>query len=229
MSDHNFSLSHQAAPPRGGLAGKPPLLLLLHGYGANEDDLFSLAPYLDERFMVVSPRAPITLQPMSYAWFNLGFSPQGIIVNPDEVESARRTIRKFIDEVVETYQCDPGAVYLMGFSQGAMMSLAVALTDPGAVAGVVAMSGRILPQTLAAIPDKDSLVGLPIFMAHGSRDMILPVLHGRDAREKLSALPVELTYREYDMAHEISADSLDDITEWLKDRLDHTSSTVIIN
>jgi phospholipase/carboxylesterase len=229
MSDHTFSLFHQAAPPRSGLTGKPPLLLLLHGYGANEDDLFSLAPYLDERFMIVSARAPITLQPMSYAWFNLGFSPQGIVVDPDEVESGLRVIHKFIGEVVETYQCDPSAVYLMGFSQGAMMSLTVALTCPGAVAGVVAMSGRMLPQTLSQIPDKDALIGLPIFVAHGRQDTVLPISHGRNTREQLSELPVDVTYHEYDMAHEISADSMDDITEWLKERLDHSSSTVIVN
>ena len=56
MSDRTFSLFHHVAPPKGGLESKPPLLLLLHGYGANEDDLFSLAPYLDGRFMIVSAR-----------------------------------------------------------------------------------------------------------------------------------------------------------------------------
>jgi len=227
MSDHTFSLFHQSAPPKSGLEGKPPLLLLLHGYGANEDDLFSLSPYLDERFMIVSARAPIALQPMSYAWFNLGFTPQGVIVNPDEVEGSRRTIYKFIGEIVDAYNCDPGAVYLMGFSQGAMMSLAVALTYPGSAAGVVAMSGRMLPQTLSLIADKDALIGLPIFVAHGARDMLLPINQGRDARAKLSELPVDLTYREYDMGHEISYDSLKDVTEWLKERLDHPSATVI--
>lgn len=219
MSDHTFSLFHQVAPPKGDLGGKPPLLLLLHGYGANEDDLFSLAPYLDERFMIVSPRAPVMLQPMSYAWFNLGFTPQGIVVNPEEVERSRQVIHKFLGEIVEAYGCDPNAVYLMGFSQGAMMSLAVALSYPGSAAGVVAMSGRVLPQTLQLVADKDVLTGLPIFVAHGSRDMLLPINHGRDARAKLSELPVELTYREYDMGHEISYDSLKDITEWLKERL----------
>jgi len=229
MSDHTFSLFHQAAPPKSGLEVKPPLLLLLHGYGANEDDLFSLAPYLDERFMIVSARAPVTLQPMSYAWFNLGFAPQGVIVNPEEVESSRRTIRKFIGEIVEAYECDPNAVYLMGFSQGAMMSLAVALTYPGSAAGVVAMSGRMLPQTAPLIADKDALIGLPVFVAHGARDTFLPISFARETRAKLSELPIELTYYEYDMGHEISADSLEDITEWLKDRLDSSSSEVIIN
>ena len=227
MSDHSFSLYHHTAPPRSGLGQKPPLLLLLHGYGANEDDLFALAPYLDERFMVVSARAPVVLQPMSYGWFNLGFTPQGVIVNPEEVESSRQLIHEFIGEIVAAYQCDPSAVYLMGFSQGAMMSLAVALTYPGSAAGVVAMSGRLLPQIVSAIPDKDALIGLPIFVAHGERDMLLPINLGRDARSKLSELPVELTYREYDMGHEISYDSLKDITEWLKGRLDHPSAKII--
>jgi len=221
MSDRIFSLFHQVAPPKSGLEVKPPLLLLLHGYGANEDDLFSLAPYLDGRFMIVSARAPIMLQPMSYAWFNLGFTPQGIVINPEEAESSRRMIRKFLGEIVEAYDCDPKAVYLMGFSQGAMMSLAVALTYPGSAAGVVAMSGRVPPQTLEQIADKDTLIGLPIFVAHGTRDMLIPIGQGRDARAKLSELPVELTYREYDMGHEISYDSLKDVAEWLNERLNH--------
>jgi phospholipase/carboxylesterase len=229
MSDHSLSLFHHTAPPKSGLAGKPPLLLLLHGYGANEDDLFSLAPYLDERFLVVSARAPVTLAPMSYAWFNLGFTPQGVSINPEEAESSRLTLRKFIGEVVEAYQCNPNAVYLMGFSQGAMMSLAVALTFPGVAAAVVAMSGRLLPQTLTQIADEDALIGLPIFAAHGRRDTVLPISHGRDTRAKLSELPVELTYREYEMGHEISYDSLNDISEWLEEQLDRSSSATIIN
>jgi phospholipase/carboxylesterase len=71
------------------------------------------------------------------------------------------------------------------------------------------------------ITDKDILTGLPIFVAHGSRDTLIPIDQGRVARAKLSELPVELTYREYDMGHEISYDSLKDISEWLKERLNH--------
>jgi phospholipase/carboxylesterase len=201
--------------------------LLLHGYGANEDDLFSLAPYLDERFLVVSARAPVALSPMSYAWFSLGFTPQGVTIDAEEVEHSRQTVRKFIDEIVRAYECDPNMVYLMGFSQGAMMSLGVALTFPGVAAAVVAMSGRILPQTLKQIPDKDLLTGLPIFVAHGTQDTLLPIGHGRDARAKLSDLPVDLTYREYRMGHEISAESLSDIVDWLKGQLDRSSAAII--
>lgn len=229
MSNQSLSLFHHAAPPKSGLSGKPPLLLLLHGYGANEDDLFSLAPYLDERFLIVSARAPVSLRGMGYAWFNLGFTPQGIAVNPEEIDAARQTLHQFIGEVVAAYNCDPNAVYLMGFSQGAMMSLAVGLTFPGSATAIVAMSGRLMPQTLQQIADKDALLGLPVFVVHGTQDTVLPISNGRDAKAKLSELPINLTYREYEMAHEVSVESLDDITEWLKDQLDMASSGTMIN
>lgn len=229
MSDQTLSLFHQVAPPKSGLGEKPPLLLLLHGYGANEDDLFSLAPYLDERFLVLSARAPISLRGMGYAWFNLGFTPQGIAVDPEEIEAARQTLRDFIAEAVAAYECDPNAVYLVGFSQGAMMSLAVALTVPGVAAAVVAMSGRLLPQTVAQITDKDALIGLPVFVVHGTRDAVVPISHGRETRAKLAELPIDLTYREYEMGHEVSLESLEDVTEWLKERLDSAAAGTLIN
>jgi phospholipase/carboxylesterase len=229
MSNQSFSLFHHVAPPQAGLGSNPPLLLLLHGFGANEEDLFSLAPYLDERFLVVSARAPFVLGPMSYAWFRLGFTPEGefFAIDPEDAERSRHLIRKFIEELVEAYHCDPNAIYLMGFSQGAMMSLAVALTFPGLAAAVVAMSGRILPHTISQIPDKDLLAGLPIFVAHGTQDTLIPINNGRDLRSRLSALPVDLTYREYQMGHAISAESLSDITAWLKDQLDRSKDTIV--
>ncbi len=229
MSNKSLSLFHQVSPPRTEIAEKPPLLLLLHGYGANEYDLFSLAPYLDERFFIVSAQAPVTLGQMSYAWFSLDFTPDRVIINDQEVESSRRLLHKFIGELVETYQVDQRAIYLMGFSQGAMMSLAIALTYPHTASAVVAMSGRLLPQTVKQITDKDALIGLPVFVAHGNRDTLLPIHHGRETREILNGLPVELTYREYGMAHEVSVESLQDITEWLKQRLDRSSAAEIIN
>ncbi|MGH9803297.1 MAG: alpha/beta hydrolase [Blastocatellia bacterium] len=230
MSDHTFSLFHHTAPGKSGLKGKPPLLLLLHGYGASENDLFSLAPYLDERFFIVSARAPVALRGMGgHAWFNLGFTPQGISVDPAEVEAARQRLHKFIGELIEAYDCDPSAVYLVGFSQGAMMSLAVALTYPGTAAAVVAMSGRLMAQTVQQIPDKDALIGLPVFVAHGTQDTVLPIGHGRETSRLLSELPIDLTYREYEMGHEVSAESLEDLTDWLREQLNRATSATRIN
>lgn len=229
MTEQKLSLVHHVAPPKRDLATKPPLLLLLHGYGANETDLLSVTPYLDERFLVVSCRAPITLGRMGYAWFNLGFTPQGLAVDAAEIETSRQALQRFIPEAVAAYQCDPAAIYLAGFSQGAMMSLAVALTVPGLAAGVVAMSGRVLPQTLAQITDKETLLGLPVFVVHGTRDSVVPIEHGRETRARLAELPMNLTYREYEMGHEVSLDSLRDTTRWLTQQLDRAAAGVIIN
>ena len=196
------------------------MLLLLHGVGSNEHDLVQLAPYLDPRFFVVSARAPITLAPGMYAWFEVQLDPVRPIINPQQAESSREKLLTFIDKAIETYGIDPVRVYLMGFSQGAIMSLAVALTSPEKVAGVVAMSGRVLPEIVPHIAAPEALRDLPIFVAHGTEDQVLPIHHGRAARELLQRLPVALTYREYPMGHQISDQSLADIAGWLTQRLD---------
>ena len=227
MSANGFTLFHHAAPPKRSVGRGAPLLLLLHGFGANEDDLFSLAPYVDGRFLVISPRAPVPLSPVSHAWFNLGFSTEGIVLDPREVDQARAALRQFIGEVVAGYGADPTAVYLLGFSQGAMIGLSLALLHPELVAGVVALSGRALPETIAMIPDRTRLAGLPILLSHGTTDVVLPIHHGRETRRLLSELPVELTYREYPIGHEISYDLLQDVNAWLTQQLDRFNPTVV--
>lgn len=227
MSANGFTLFHHAAPPKRSVGRGAPLLLLLHGFGANEDDLFSLAPYVDGRFLVISPRAPVPLSPVSHAWFNLGFSTEGIVLDPREVDQAREALRRFIGEVVAGYGVDPTAVYLLGFSQGAMIGLSLALLYPELVAGVVAISGRALPETIAMIPDRTRLAGLPILLSHGTTDVVLPIHHGRETRRLLLELPVELTYREYPIGHEISYDLLQDVNAWLTQQLDRFNPTVV--
>lgn len=219
MLETSFSLFHHSAPPKTGGNAKAPLLLLLHGYGANEDDLFGLAPYVDERFLVISARAPVRIGMGMHAWFRLGFTNEGILIDPAEVEEARAILRRFLDELIAAYPIDINAIYPMGFSQGAMMGLDLALREPERVAGVVAMSGRIMPSSLETIAEADRLIGLPVFVAHGTEDSILPISHGRDTRERLGKLPVSLTYREYEMGHTISEDSLRDVADWLKMQL----------
>ena len=217
MQDSEFSLFHHTALSKSAESNgkQPPLLILLHGYGANEDDLFSLAPFVDERFFIVCVRAPIRIGMGSYAWFRLGFTPEGILIDPHEVETARQTLRKFVDEAIAAYHVDPKAVFLLGFSQGAMMSLDLALREPSLTAGVAALSGRIMPSSNEHFATVDELIGLPIFMAHGTSDPVLPISHGRDGRDQLRELPVSLTYREYEMGHEICEQELRDLTEWL--------------
>lgn len=217
------SLVHLTRPPTAPSPGQPPLLLLLHGVGSHEGDLMGLAPSLDGRAYVVSARAPFTLAPGMYAWFQVQLDPMNPMINPEQAETSRQMLIRFIDEAATAYGADPRRVYLLGFSQGAIMSLSVLLTRPEKVAGIVAMSGRILPEVLPQMAAPEAMRGIPALVVHGIHDPVLPVHHGRAIRDRLADLPVDLTYREYAMAHEVSAESLADVVAWLRDRLDRNS------
>jgi phospholipase/carboxylesterase len=108
----------------------------------------------------------------------------------------------------------------MGFSQGAIMSSAVTLTRPELVAGAVLMSGRIGPEMIPAMATPEQLRNKPFLVVHGTYDPVLSIQNGRASRDLLEKLPVNLTYKEYPMAHEVSQESLLDIIDWLKARLD---------
>lgn len=194
-----------------------PLIVLLHGVGSNEQDLFDLAQYLEPEAVVVSARAPNVLGPKSFAWYPVEFTAAGPIIDAEAAEASRLILLKFIGELIATYNVDAKRVYLMGFSQGAIMSLAVALTQPEKVAGIVVMSGRLLSEIKPKIVPH--LNGLPVLMTHGRRDAIIPIKDARSASTYLSTLPVQLTYREYDMGHQLTAESLNDIVAWLKQQL----------
>jgi phospholipase/carboxylesterase len=213
------SLVHLTRPPQEKGQEPPPLLLLLHGLGSNEHDLFSFAPHLDKRLLVVSARAPIPMFPGGHAWFQIDFTPGGLRMHLDQAERSRLILLAFLDYLLETYEADARRVYLAGFSQGAMMSMNVALTRPEKVAGVLAMSGRLLPEVLPGMAAPEQLQDLPFMVTHGIYDDVLPIENGRATRELLSKLPVALTYKEYPMAHQISPACFADCLEWLDQQL----------
>jgi len=224
MSDTRLSLTHLVREPGRGGQTAPPLLLLLHGIGSNEEDLFGLAPHLDEKFLVVSARAPVALAYGGYGWFRIDFTPGGMVADVGQAKKSLAMLPGFVDELVEAYGADGRRVHLMGFSQGAMMGLALTLTSPEKVAGVVAMSGRLPGQVFGLEPDREALDGMPVLVTHGLYDPVLPIENGRAVRDYLAGLPVEPTYREYPMAHEVSMESLRDVTAWLTKSIDSSKA-----
>lgn len=214
-------LQHIHRPPQKKLVDRSPLLILLHGIGADKHDLFGLAPFLDERFFIVSARAPYALPYGGYAWFELYIKPEDISINVEQFEKSKAILLEFINLIVCEYNLDPNLVYLCGFSQGAIMSLSIALANPEKFAGIVAMSGRATTEMLPEQKDFGKFKDFPVFVAHGIYDTVLPIDKGRETKEILSQLPVDLEYKEYEMAHEISQASLEDMSEWLKKRLNN--------
>jgi len=191
---------------------KLPVLILLHGFGSNDQDLFSMANQLPKEMLIISARAPYTLSQGSYAWFHVDLSTGKPIYNSEEAEKSRNIILQFIDQIKTKYHAKD--VYLMGFSQGAIMSYSVALTNPEKVNGIVALSGRILTDIKPLIANQSKLEKLPIFIGHGTNDQTLPIFNGKAASAQCTNLHIPITYKEYSMGHEISQQEFIDIIEW---------------
>lgn len=227
MQDRAFALHHLIRLPlRPQNSEGAPLLLLLHGFAQNEDAMHRLAPMLDERFCVVSVRAPIELGVEKYAWARARFTPDGPEDDAGDFETSRSALLRFLDELLAAYDLDAERVYLMGFSQGASLALGLAMSQAERFAGAVATSGKLLEQYLEAADPPAALNDLPILMAHGSHDRLVPIRRARRDHEVLADLPVDLTYREYPMDHEMSFESLGGAAAWLKERLGTASSGV---
>jgi phospholipase/carboxylesterase len=214
-----LSLAHKIRKPRAPAAGSPPLLLMLHGLGGNEEDLLGFADELDPRYFVVSARAPHPMGGNAYAWFRVDFTRGGPVIDRSQAEAGRLAVLGFIDELVAAYGVDAGRVHLLGFSQGAMMGFSAVLTEPGKVAALAAMSGRILDDIPGRIASPELLEGLPVFISHGTEDEIVPIREGRSAKELLTRLRADLDYHEYPMGHGIGAESRVDLAAWLGRRL----------
>lgn len=217
-----LSLVHVVRPPTiPPTAGeRAPLLILLHGVGANERQMATLAPGFDPRFIVVSARSPIVLGPNAYGWFHVTFTQQGPVIVEEEARAGWNSLARFRDEAVAAYGADPARVFVGGFSQGGIMSLAALLASPGRFAGAVSMSGRLLPEVLPHAASAEELGDSPVLIVHGEHDQKLPIDLARWARAQLEGLPLALTYRELPMGHEITQDSLGVVSDWLSARLD---------
>ncbi|MCU0804060.1 MAG: alpha/beta fold hydrolase [Burkholderiales bacterium] len=217
---HDGALSYEFVPARRSSAGKPPLLVLLHGGGANEGDLLGLVPYLDERLQIVSARAPNRIEAGAYSWFRTTFTAGGPIVHEGQEGESRKALAAFIDEVIGRHGADAERVYLLGFSQGATVALSFALTVPDEVAGVIAVGGRLLREVLPTLAPAVRTAGLPLFLAHGLHDDVVPIGRARANREFLLGLDLDLTYREYPAGHQIAPQALTDLAAWLGAQLD---------
>lgn len=198
-------------------SAKTPVIILLHGVGSNEKDLFSLANRLPDHFLVISARAPIRLGENSFAWYQVDFSTGKPVFNVEQQENSRAILIRFIDQIKQQYKVN-GDVYLGGFSQGAIMSYSVGLSRPDLVDGIAVMSGRLLEETKPLVAAKDKLQALKIFISHGVNDPVLTIEYARNSVAYLKTLNLKPTYKEYPAVHTINNDMLLDLVKWLKEQ-----------
>jgi phospholipase/carboxylesterase len=195
--------------------GNPGLLILLHGVGSNEDDLFRFAASLPEDMIIVSARAPYTLRPNGYAWFDVQFSSGTSIINAEQAEKSRTVLNMFVNQLTERFQINKNRIYIGGFSQGGIMSYSVGLTFPQKFAGIFCLSSRLLKEVRPLIKSGPELKNLKIFIAHGIDDTVLSINYAHEAMTYLKELEINPEYHEYPMPHSIDQQELDDLNSWL--------------
>ncbi len=196
---------------------KNPLLILLHGYGSNEEDLFSFATELPDDSYVISVRAPYDLQPYGHAWYAIHFdADENKFSDNVQAKQSVELIAGFIDEIVKQYPIDTNNVTLIGFSQGAILSYATALTYPEKISKVVALSGYFNQEILPEVIDTKAISHLKFFVSHGSVDQVIPVDWARKAKPALENLGLEVEYQEYPIGHGVSPKNFYDFKNWLQ-------------
>ena len=208
------ALTYLDLPSRSGQDGE--ILVMLHGYGSNEKDLMQLAPLLDQNLHFITPRAPLVLAPEMYGWFPVEFTQEGITVDREAARRAKETLLEFLHDIINGYTARQGKIWLMGFSQGAVMSYLTALAEPSLLHGVIALSGQFPESSTLVNANPGLLRSIPFLVIHGLYDDVLPVTNGRLSEKWLAEHVDMLTYREYAMGHEINNEAIELVRSWFR-------------
>ena len=196
----------------------PPLLVLLHGYGSNEDDLFSFAQELPDTFLIVSLQAPHAMGSGSFAWYSINFDDKnGKFSDLKQAKESIDQIAIFIDEIKIKYNTKTNQTFVLGFSQGAILSYSLSLFYPNKVQHVIALSGYINSELLPATISKE--IKTDYYCSHGSVDQVLPVEWARKSKPFLDDLGFQNVYFEYPVGHGVAPQNFYSFKTWIEERL----------
>ncbi|CAI8177076.1 MAG: Carboxylesterase 2 [Polaribacter sp. SA4-10] len=197
----------------------PPLLILLHGYGSNEQDLFSFSEELPDELIIISARAPYTMGNGSFAWYEINFDNNNDKFS--DLEQARKSIGKiaqFIKEIKQKYSSELSKTFLLGFSQGAILSYAFSFLHPNKVNHVIALSGYI-NEELIPNNSKDLDIKTSYYISHGLVDQMIPIDLARKSKIILNNLKLENSYNEYPIGHGVAPQNFYSFKNWIEKRL----------
>jgi len=191
-----------------------PLVVVLHGRGADANDLADLAPMMDgpEGYRFIFANAPTPFEPypgmtFGYTWFD-EWPP-----TPESIAQSRRVLLEFLDEIVARYPPKDGKMILAGFSQGGLMALDVGFRTKQPLSGIVVMSGGLYETEL---PDFSARKDQRVLIVHGTLDDMIPVVAARRARRVLEEHGIEPEYHEFPMGHHVTPESMDIVTDFLR-------------
>lgn len=204
-----YRLLASAQPPR-------RLLVLLHGVGGNEANLAGVAEHVPADTLTVLPRGPLAMGPQQFGWFQVQFTAQGPQINPAQADASRRLLIGLLAKLQNDHGIDAAHTVIAGFSQGGIMSAAVALTAPERVTGFGVLAGRILPDLEPLLAPREQLARLRAFIGHGRADDKLPVSWAERADRWLTELGIPHELLLDDAGHGLSMPMLLAFQAWLQ-------------
>ena len=214
----SLPLTFLARPAQPAAGQEVWLLVLMHGVGSNEQDLFGLAPHVPPQFHVLSLRAPFTMGQGAYAWFQFSVGADGTRhINVPQEEQARALVQQSVASAARQLGIPAERVVLGGFSQGGIMSLSQLLTQPQSLRAALVWHSRLLPEIAALHAPASAFAGKAAWVSHGTYDNVIPLTSAHAVRDRLRALPLQLSYHEYPGAHEIRPEELRASMRWLQD------------
>ena len=191
-----------------------PLVIMLHGFGANMQDLAGLASVINSKgYVYACPNAPIAFD-LGLGHAGYGWTSPREDATPEEYTTAESLLGEFFEEMTQSFFVGPENALLLGFSQGGGMTYRCGLSRPQAFAGLVALSATLPDEKILEdrLPENRAQ---PIFIAHGLSDPLIPAETAQKARAFLEGAGYSPEYHEYAMAHEISGEVLRDLVPWM--------------
>ncbi|WP_342512059.1 dienelactone hydrolase family protein [Sporosarcina sp. FSL K6-1522] len=203
-----FTFTHTAPAAT---VGKQPAIFLLHGMGSHEEDLPQLVQDFKDSHHIFSLRGPIVFEP-GYAFFT----------NEEEGKPVRTVfdkvlvyIQSFIREAIVEFELDEEQIYVLGFSQGAVLAQALALTMGSAIRGVVALSGYV-PDFVKTDYQKQPVDHLTMFISHGEYDYVIPPQYGKDSKAYFESLGAKVDFKLYNDGHGVTPENHQDLIAFLR-------------
>ena len=199
------------------LNSKTPLLILLHGYGSNEEDLFSFVPTLPEDWLVVSFRAPLNSQYEGYSWYDIDLMNTENRIDIPQAKESLNGILENIFKISNHYGLTDNETHLCGFSQGGILSYALALENPQLFSKIACLSCYPEEKLMEnMVKDKKKLERLRFFISHGTEDAVIPLELGRKAADLLYDLSCYFSFREYMSGHGVNQKNYMDLMDFFK-------------
>jgi phospholipase/carboxylesterase len=192
-----------------------PLVVIMHGRGADANDLADLAPYLDGPggYRFLFPNAPNAWEAapgmtFGFTWFS------GLPPDPVSLAASRGKLAAFLDGALQRFPAPKGKFVIGGFSQGALMALDAGLRRDD-VAGIVAMSGALFETDLPPLRKEQR-----VLIVHGTLDEMIDVNRARRARRVLEDHGLEPEYHEFAMGHQVTMESIAVVSEFIRSCLE---------